>query len=128
MSGYGIKTVSCALRCARCKWYSGYDSTKGGVINIDTRCTVCGARLRHTRTRHDMNWSMKTVAPAYARGSGAHNRSQSVIDVRTCAPRKGKITASNLNIAIMMAIANRDGVNLEDVEGQFFKGGRQPDR
>ena len=125
MSKYSDKTVSCALRCARCKFYSGYDSSKGGVIHIDTRCSICGARLRHTQRRQGWRWEQKTVAPANAEGSGAHNRSVSVLQVVNAEPRRGKHLASVLNIKIMRSIAERDGVNLEDVKGQF-QSGRRP--
>lgn len=125
MVKYGIKTVSCALRCARCKFYTGYDSRKGGVIHIDTRCAICKSRLRHTRLRQGWRWEQKHIAPAYGQGIGGHNKSRSVIDVRMCPPRKGKITAVNLNIEIMNSIAKRDGVNLDDVRGQF-RSGRRP--
>lgn len=123
--GYGIKTESAALRCSTCRWWTGYDSTKGGVINIDTVCSVCGSRLRHTRTYQGWIWGLKTVAPAYAQGSGAHNRSRSVIQTVITPKGQGKKRASYLNREHMKRQAARDDIDLEDVEGQFSRSSRR---
>lgn len=67
---------SCALlRCAKCNKWSGWISrTKGGVNAIDTICSPCGARLRHTE-RRDVS---RSKISAYHPGRGAHNRTKSV--------------------------------------------------
>lgn len=102
---------SAALACARCGWWSGYDATKRGVKHIDTVCVVCQARLRHTPRSYDWTWQLKTVPPAYARGSGAHNRSKSVTAVRPAKPGQGKNLASELNRDKMLQQAGLANVN-----------------
>ena len=58
------------LKCRRCGKWSGWISrTKGGVKQIDTRCSPCGARLRHTERRDNR---------------GAHNRTTSVSEFIAC--------------------------------------------
>jgi hypothetical protein len=69
------------IMCAKCKRWSGWISrTKGGVKRIDTRCSCCGSRLRHTehpdKDRQFIN--------CYRPGRGAHNRSQSVFKFIPC--------------------------------------------
>jgi hypothetical protein len=39
---------ACIMLCARCRKWTSYKSSKGGVKRIDTVCKVCGARIRHT--------------------------------------------------------------------------------
>jgi len=52
------------IKCRRCGKWSGWISrTKGGVKAIDTTCSCCGRRLRHTERRDNR---------------GAHNRTTSV--------------------------------------------------
>lgn len=66
----------CALlRCAKCGKWSGWISrTKEGVNAIDTTCSPCGARLRHTERRD----TSRSRISAYHPGRGAHNRTKSV--------------------------------------------------
>jgi len=87
----------CALiRCARCGKWSGWISrTKGGVNAIDTVCSCCGKRLRHTERRDPT----RSKISAYHPGRGAHNRTNSVrgilfqpkgTDVKAAAARLNK--------------------------------------
>ena len=62
------------INCRRCGKWSGWISrTKGGVKTIDTRCSCCGARLRHTEQRDNR---------------GAHNRTTSVSSFEPCGIRE----------------------------------------
>lgn len=114
MSGFGLPTKSAALRCARCRWWTGYDSTStSGKVKIDTTCHICGHRLRHTRLMASWTWGLKTVAPANAFGSGGHNKSKSVVSCVVVRPGDGKKEASKLNKIRQRAIARIDGVDLD---------------
>ena len=80
-NGVQMKYRRALIMCAKCKRWSGWISrTKGGVKRIDTRCSCCGSRLRHTehpdRARQYVN--------CYRPGRGAHNRSQSVLKFIPC--------------------------------------------
>ena len=108
------KIKAAVLKCAKCKWYTGFKSSKGGVNHIDTICGVCGRRLRYTRRWHDLR-ELKTVAPAFAKGSGAHNRSNSVSSIRFVPPGVVKLEASKMNKALQRAIAKRDDVDLDEI-------------
>ena len=60
------------IKCRRCGKWSGWISrTRGGVKRINTTCSCCGRRLRHTE-RPDAR--------------GAHNRSTSVSAFEACTP------------------------------------------
>jgi len=60
------------IKCRRCGKWSGWISrTEGGVKTIDTTCSCCGRRLRHTE-RGD--------------NRGAHNRTTSVSSFEACTP------------------------------------------
>jgi hypothetical protein len=65
------------LLCNSCRSWSGWISrTKGGVKRIDTRCSVCGARLKGTPDY--FRDTKRQYRHAYAPGRGAHNRGQSI--------------------------------------------------
>lgn len=69
------------IQCCRCGKWSGWISrTKGGVKAIDTRCSPCGARLRHTE-RPDEGRQFNNC---YRPGRGAHNRTTSVARFIPC--------------------------------------------
>jgi hypothetical protein len=84
------------IKCQRCGKWSGWISrTKGGVKRIDTTCSCCGARLRHTERRD----STRSYVNCYRPGRGAHNRTISVsrfipvgsnVDVKQLAAYKNK--------------------------------------
>ena len=108
------KIKAAVLKCAKCKWYTGFKSSKGGVNHIDTICGVCGRRLRYTRRWHDLR-ELKTVAPAYAKGSGAHNRTNSVSRIRFVPAGVVKLEASKMNKDLQRAIAKRDDIDLDEI-------------
>lgn len=69
------------IKCRRCGKWSGWISrTKGGVKAIDTTCSCCGRRLRHTE-RPDAN---RQFVNCHRPGRGAHNRSTSIIRFEPC--------------------------------------------
>jgi hypothetical protein len=72
-----MKIERALLLCAKCRKWSGWISrTNGGVKQIDTRCSPCGARLRGTPDYwRDVNRQYRN---AYRTGRGAHNRSESI--------------------------------------------------
>jgi hypothetical protein len=104
------------LLCSTCKWWTGYRATKGGQKRIDTICRVCGARLRYTHRPQGWAWGFKTVAPHYAKGSGNHNKSQSVSVAIETEPKRVMKEASERNKLIQRRIALRDGVDLDEEE------------
>ena len=65
-----MKYKRALIKCRRCGKWSGWISrTKGGVKAIDTTCSCCGRRLRHTERRDNR---------------GAHNRTTSVSSFEAC--------------------------------------------
>ena len=69
------------IQCRRCGKWSGWISRrKRGVKVIDTICSCCGRRLRHTE-RPDAN---RQFVNCYRPGRGAHNRSTSIIRFEPC--------------------------------------------
>lgn len=102
-SNWLMSITHALLRCARCGWWTGYKSSKkGGVTHVDTICCVCGARLRHSERRGPWRWKSKTVAPAYAKGSGFHKKGGSVMSARcgssgTMSKHEMSVEASKLN-------------------------------
>ena len=62
--GISLKYKRALIQCRRCGKWSGWISrTKGGVKAVDTICSCCGRRLRHTEQGDKR---------------GAHNRTKSV--------------------------------------------------
>ena len=65
-----MKYKRALIKCRQCGKWSGWISrTKGGVKAVDTTCSCCGARLRHTERRDNR---------------GAHNRTTSVSSFEAC--------------------------------------------
>ena len=63
------------IKCRRCGKWSGWISrTEGGVKAIDTTCSCCGRRLRHTENADPKRQYVNCYRP----GRGAHNRTSSV--------------------------------------------------
>lgn len=56
---------------------------------------------------------MKTVSPAYARRSGGHNHSQSVLDCIPFARSRVKFEAAVRNKIMQKRIAEKDGIDLD---------------
>lgn len=107
-----MKRIKAALlKCAKCGWWTGFKSSKGGVIQIDTICGVCSRRLRHTE-RRDRN---RQYINCYRRGRGAHNRTQSVSRCILSSPSSVKKDASRLNKSRQRSIALHFGVDLEKI-------------
>ena len=109
------------LQCRRCGWFHAYkiqgvklDAIKGGDYRIDTNCGVCGLRLRHTHKRQGWKWHFSSVAPAYAKGSGAHNRTSSVFYCRQVARSQVNIEVMKLNKKRQLDIAKKDGFSFEE--------------
>jgi hypothetical protein len=45
----GMRWRAAILQCKKCGWYSGWKARRNrGVKTIDTLCSVCNSRLRHT--------------------------------------------------------------------------------
>ena len=69
------------IKCRRCGKWSGWISrTEGGVKAVDTTCSCCGARLRHTERRDEG----RQFNNCYRPGRGAHNRTTSVTRFHPC--------------------------------------------
>lgn len=109
------------LQCNRCKWFHAYRvnrrtsrGERGGIYRIDTICSVCGARLRHTQRRHGWRWNLKTVAPANAKGSGGHNQQTSVLTVIPSIRSNVYVETRRLNKERQRRMAERDGMVIEE--------------
>ena len=104
------------LQCAKCRWFHAYrvnlkkkKPSNGGVIRIDTVCSVCGARLKHTERPQGWRWMMKTVAPAHAVGSGGHNQQVSVLRCMKIPRSQVYVETRKLNQNRQRRIAEREG-------------------
>lgn len=76
-----MKYKRALIQCRRCGKWSGWISrTEGGVKTIDTTCSCCGRRLRHTENA-DPN---RQYVNCYRPGRGAHNRTSSIIRFEAC--------------------------------------------
>lgn len=111
------KIRAALLLCARCRWYSSYRATKGGVKHIDTICRVCGSRLRYTHRGQPFTLFQGVKLRWGSKGSGAHNRSRSVLDCVPCEPKKVHKMAAERNRLKQIAIAKRDGVEIKYDDG-----------
>jgi len=70
-----MKYKRALIMCRRCGKWSGWISrTKGGIKAIDTTCSCCGRRLRHTEHPD----RARQMISCYRPGRGAHNRNTSV--------------------------------------------------
>ena len=76
-----MKYKRALIQCRKCGKWSGWISrTKGGVKAIDTTCSCCGRRLRHTERRDEGRQYINCYRP----GRGAHNRTISVARFIPC--------------------------------------------
>ena len=83
--------------------------SNGGVNRIDTICSVCGARLKHTERPQGWRWMMKTVSPANAKGSGGHNQQVSVLNCIPFSRSMVYVETRRLNRERQRMIAQREG-------------------
>jgi hypothetical protein len=113
----GMRWRAAILQCKKCGWYSGWKARRNrGVKTIDTLCSVCNSRLRHTPSPDEgqAGWG------SYRPGRGAHNRGSSVSRAWRARPSTVKKEARDMNKARQRAQAERDGFDLSAVE---MKGG-----
>lgn len=104
-----MKIERAVLLCARCRQFTGWISrTKGGVKRIDTRCSVCGARLKGTP--HFFRDRSRSKMGAYHPGRGAHNRTQSIARLI--------IYDTKVNVKLKASENNRRNRSLQLAKGQ----------
>ena len=102
------------LLCAKCKWWTAYKSTRGGVNRIDTICRVCGARLRHTHRPRAYS-TFQGIKLAYGPiGKGGYQRYRSVLNCIIVNPNKVMRLVSTRNKKIQRLQAEKDGIILPD--------------
>ena len=103
------------MRCRKCRKWTAYKSTKGGVERIDTICKVCGARIRHTH-RFKPYTMFQGVKLYYGIGKGGYQRFRSIIDIIVCNNENPNFLASFMNKQEQKRKALMMGFDVENLE------------
>ena len=110
-----MKVKACIMRCKKCRKWTAYKSSKGGVERIDTICKVCGARIRHTH-RFKPYTMFQGVKLYYGIGKGGYQRFSSIIDIIVCNNENPNVLASFMNQQEQKRKARMMGFDLDKLE------------
>lgn len=105
---------ACVMLCARCRMWTSYKSSKGGVKRIDTICRVCGSRLRHTYKNKPYT-IFQGVKLRYAPiGKGGYQSWNSILDIIPVYAENPHELASLLNKKLQSRKAKMMGFDFEE--------------
>jgi hypothetical protein len=117
-----MRVEACVMLCTKCRQWTSYKSSKGGVKRIDTQCKVCGVRLRHTHNPKPFTTFQNTKMRWGRVGSGGYQTWSSIKDLIQCNPNECNKLASEMNKRIQERRAKVDGKDLKTLEDWEYYG------
>jgi len=115
-----MKLKACVMLCKKCKKWTAYKSTKGGVERIDTICKICGARIRHTHRPRPFTRFQGVKLRWGVRGKGAYQSFSSILDLIPIHDNKNpNKMASKLNKDIQKRKGRMMGFRDEEIRSRL---------